>query len=105
MLKTQADLTVEQRELLSAANNGDIAVLQRIATRDNIRFKYGDDSLLHYAALDGHYSCVEFLLEMGIKAGVKNSQDFTPLHCCVLPKSKQKKVSKKLEKDKMSAGI
>jgi Ankyrin repeats (3 copies) len=79
---TQADLTVEQRELLYAANNGNIAVLQRIATRDNIRFKYGDDSLLHYAAYNGHYSCVEFLLEMGISASVKDSQDYAPLHHC-----------------------
>jgi hypothetical protein len=41
--------------LLSAANVGNIAVLQRIATRDNIHFKYGltGASLLHFAALDG----------------------------------------------------
>jgi ankyrin repeat protein len=62
-----------------------MAALQRIATRDNIHFKCGqrDSSLLHFASYNGHYTCVEFLVEKGISASVKDNQDVTPLHHCV----------------------
>jgi Ankyrin repeats (3 copies) len=60
-------------------------VLQCVATRENIHFKIRpfDMSLLHVAAAYGHCSCVEFLVDMGIKASVKSGQKMMPLHSCV----------------------
>jgi ankyrin repeat protein len=51
------------------------------------QFKIGaaEYSLLHAAAVDGHYSCAEFLLlDMGINAIVKNNIGHTPLHYCAV---------------------
>jgi Ankyrin repeats (3 copies)/Ankyrin repeat len=82
----QSDLTVEQKELFFAANEGgNIDVLRRVATRENIHFKVGpsDASLLHYAAWYGNYSCVELLLGLGINASVPDKHGVTPLHWCV----------------------
>ena len=38
------------------------------------------DTLLHYAALQGHYEIVKTLIGRGVDVDAKNSEGFTPLH-------------------------
>jgi ankyrin repeat protein len=63
-----------------AAEEGDLASLKHLLTRDNVNERDGVHmAALHWAAENGHVSCVRWCLEMGADVNARDKDGWTPL--------------------------
>lgn len=79
--------TDSSRRLLEAVKNGNLQEVQRLV-RDEILLEEVEDgngnTPLHYAALFGRISVVEYLVEAGAPVNSKNNRGCIPLHSAAL---------------------
>ncbi|KAL4779901.1 ankyrin repeat-containing domain protein [Aspergillus varians] len=72
--------------LLAAAMGGHMEAIKLLVNDiedAKIRSAMSGDTALHCAALNGHEDVVDFLLELGVQPGPKNTHEETPLFCAV----------------------
>ena len=72
--------------LCSAISQDDVEELSNLINRENLDLNLQDEfgvTLLHHAAIDGSYRCLNFLLSRGAEVDVTDNRDWTPLHYTV----------------------
>jgi len=69
--------------LCSAISQDDVEELSNLIDRENLDLNLPDEfgnTLLHRAAIDGSYRCLNFLLSRGAEVDVTDNRGWTPLH-------------------------
>ena len=76
----------DRYKLHVAAGKGELNILRTLANCNiNAKTSSGRYTALHFACQEGHYQCVDYLIERGADVNSQNIYDQTPLHLASAP--------------------